>query len=156
VTTPLRARFLLDPDVCYLNHGAFGAAPIPVFEAYQAWQRELERQPTRTLEPALAEARRELAAYVGAGEDDLTFVPNATTGVNVVARSIRLAPGDEILSCDHEYGACDLAWRAACQAAGAGPSFAGYNGPEDLERLLDALAAEVVFPASEEGAVGAT
>jgi isopenicillin-N epimerase len=124
VTTPLRARFLLDPDVCYLNHGAFGAAPIPVFEAYQAWQRELERQPTRfltrTLEPALAEARRELAAYVGAGEDDLTFVPNATTGVNVVARSIRLAPGDEILSCDHEYGACDLAWRAACQAAGAG------------------------------------
>jgi isopenicillin-N epimerase len=75
VTTPLRARFLLDPDVCYLNHGAFGAAPIPVFEAYQAWQRELERQPTRTLEPALAEARRELAAYVGAGEDDLTFVP---------------------------------------------------------------------------------
>ena len=36
------------------------------------------------------------------------------------------------------------------------PSFAGYNGPEDLERLLDALAAEVVFPVSDEGAVGAT
>jgi isopenicillin-N epimerase len=123
VTTELRHRFLLDPDVCYLNHGAFGAAPVPVFEAYQAWQRELERQPTRfltrSLGPALAEARRELAGYVGAGEDDLTFVPNATTGINVVARSIRLEPGDEILSSDHEYGACDLAWRAACQAAGA-------------------------------------
>jgi isopenicillin-N epimerase len=79
VTTELRHRLLLDPDVCYLNHGAFGAAPVPVFEAYQAWQRELERQPTRfltrSLEPALAEARRELAGYVGAGEDDLTFVP---------------------------------------------------------------------------------
>jgi hypothetical protein len=85
VTTALRRRFLLDPDVCYLNHGAFGAAPIPVFEAYQAWQRELEHQPTRfltrSLEPALAAARRELADYVGAGEDDLTFVPNATTGI---------------------------------------------------------------------------
>jgi isopenicillin-N epimerase len=123
VTTALRRRFLLDPDVCYLNHGAFGAAPIPVFEAYHAWQRELERQPTRfltrSLEPALAAARRELAAYIGAGEDDLTFVPNATTGINVVARSMRLEPGNEILSCDHEYGACDLAWGAACQAAGA-------------------------------------
>jgi isopenicillin-N epimerase len=123
VTTALRARFLLDPDVCYLNHGAFGAAPIPVFEAYQAWQRELERQPTRfltrTLEPALAGARRELAGYVGAGEDDLTFVPNATTGVNVVARSIHLEPGDEILSCDHEYGACDL----------PGGRHAGRRGP---------------------------
>jgi isopenicillin-N epimerase len=123
VTTALRRRFLLDPDVCYLNHGAFGAAPIPVFEAYQAWQRELELQPTRfltrALEPALEEARGQLADYVGAGADDLAFVPNATTGVNVVARSIHLEPGDEIVSCDHEYGACDLAWRAACQAAGA-------------------------------------
>ncbi|HXD70957.1 MAG TPA: aminotransferase class V-fold PLP-dependent enzyme, partial [Gaiellales bacterium] len=123
MSTELRRRFLLDPDVCYLNHGAFGAAPIPVFETYQRWQRELERQPTgfltRTLEPALAGARRELAGYVGAGADDLTFVPNATTGINVVARSLHLEPGDEVLSCDHEYGACDLAWRAACEARGA-------------------------------------
>ncbi|HEX3329606.1 MAG TPA: aminotransferase class V-fold PLP-dependent enzyme [Gaiellales bacterium] len=123
MTADLRRRFLLDPDVCYLNHGAFGAAPVPVFETYQRWQRELERQPTRfltqTLEPALADARRELAGYVGAGADDLAFVPNATTGINVVARSMRLEPGDEILSCDHEYGAFDLAWRAACEAEGA-------------------------------------
>jgi len=123
VTTELRRRFLLDPDICYLNHGAFGAAPIPVFETYQRWQRELERQPTgfltRTLEPALADARRELAEYIGASADDLAFVPNATTGINVVARSLRLEPGDEILSCDHEYGACDLAWRAACEAQAA-------------------------------------
>lgn len=123
MTTELRRRFLLDPDICYLNHGAFGAAPVPVFETYQRWQRELERQPTRfltrELEPALADARRKLADYVGAGADDLAFVPNATTGINVVARSLRLEPGDEILSCDHEYGACDLAWRAVCQAKGA-------------------------------------
>ena len=123
MTTELRRRFLLDPDICYLNHGAFGAAPIPVFETYQRWQRELERQPTgfltRTLEPALADARRELAEYIGASADDLAFVPNATTGINVVARSLRLEPGDEILSCDHEYGACDLAWRAACEAQAA-------------------------------------
>ena len=123
MTADLRRRFLLDADVRYLNHGAFGAAPLPVLETYQNWQRELERQPTRfltqTLEPALAGARRELAEYVGAGADDLTFVPNATTGINVVARSLRLEPGDEILSCDHEYGACDLAWRAACEARGA-------------------------------------
>ena len=41
----LRDQFLLRPDVVFLNHGSFGACPRPVFEAYQAWQLELERQP---------------------------------------------------------------------------------------------------------------
>jgi isopenicillin-N epimerase len=145
VTTEVRSRFLLDPDVCYLNHGAFGAAPIPVFETYQRWQRELERQPTRfltaTLEPALADVRRELGAYVGAGADDLVFVPNATTGINVVARSMRLEPGDEILSCDHEYGACDLAWRAACEAKGAVYRKVELPVPLTPDGVVDAITA---------------
>lgn len=41
----LKALFLLDPDIVFLNHGAFGACPRPVFETYQTWQRTLERQP---------------------------------------------------------------------------------------------------------------
>ena len=41
----MRDRFLLDPDVVFLNHGSFGACPRPVFERYQAWQLELEREP---------------------------------------------------------------------------------------------------------------
>jgi len=66
----MRDRFLLDPDVVFLNHGSFGACPRPVFERYQAWQLELEREPVhfilRRLPELLAEARATLAAYVGA------------------------------------------------------------------------------------------
>ena len=43
----LRELFLLQPDVIFLNHGSFGACPRPVFEAYQARQLELERQPVK-------------------------------------------------------------------------------------------------------------
>lgn len=118
-----RAPFLLDPEVVFLNHGSFGACPAPVFDVYQAWQRELERQPVEFLGrrsvDLLRAARERLAAYVGAGADDLVFVPNATTGVNIVARSLDLGPGDEVLGTDHEYGACDRTWRFVCEKRGA-------------------------------------
>jgi isopenicillin-N epimerase len=119
----VKELFLLDPDVVFLNHGSFGACPRRVFDRYQAWQRELEREPvdfiTRRLTGLLAEARAALGEYVGAGADDLTFVPNATTGVNIAARALRLQPGEEVLATDLEYGACDLTWEHECAKADA-------------------------------------
>ncbi len=110
--------FLLDPNVIFLNHGSFGATPRPVFENYQWWQRELERQPVeflgRRFDSLMRDARAALATYVHAGVDDLVYVPNATTGLNIVARSLPLNPGDEILTTDHEYGALDRTWRFIC------------------------------------------
>jgi isopenicillin-N epimerase len=64
-------------------------------------------------------ARARLAAYVGADPGDLVFVPNASTGINMAARSLRLEPGDEVLTSDHEYGALDLTWEHVCRRSGA-------------------------------------
>jgi isopenicillin-N epimerase len=119
----MRDLFLLDPDTIFLNHGSFGACPKPVFEQYQHWQLELERNPVaflgRRSGVLLAQARARLAAHLGARAEDLAFLPNATTGVNLVARSLALQPGDEVLATDHEYGACEAAWRFVCERAGA-------------------------------------
>ncbi|MCO5181935.1 MAG: aminotransferase class V-fold PLP-dependent enzyme [Candidatus Promineofilum sp.] len=114
MTQSLRDEFLLDPDVVFLNHGSFGATPRPVFEAYRGWQQRLEWQPVQFLGSdigaCLAEARAALALYLKTGANDLVYVPNATFGINVVARSLRLGSGDEVLATDHEYGACENAW----------------------------------------------
>ncbi len=121
----LRGLFLLRPDVVYLNHGSFGACPRPVFAAYQGWQRELESEPvdllsTRRRFPGLmATVRGELAGFLGARADDLVMMPNATTALNVVARSLPLREGDEVLTGDHEYGALDRTWRFVCGRRGA-------------------------------------
>jgi isopenicillin-N epimerase len=123
VANPLRAQFLLDPEVVFLDHGCYGACPREVFERYQAWQAELERQPieflSRRLEGLLAEARADFAAYVGADADDLVFVENTTAGVNVAARALALGPDDEVLSTDLEYGALNYMWERLCARVGA-------------------------------------
>jgi isopenicillin-N epimerase len=115
--------FLLDPEVVFLNHGSFGACPRPVFDVYQRWQRELEREPVallgRRLEDELATVRSSLAAYVGARAEDLALAPNATSALNTVLRSHRFAPGDEILTTDHEYGAVDLLLDFVAERTGA-------------------------------------
>jgi isopenicillin-N epimerase len=116
--------FLLDPEVAYLNHGSYGACPRAVFDEYQRLQLELERGPTdfftRRVSGSfwegseqsgeLADARALLAGFVGARSDDLVFVPNATSGLNAVIRSLELGPDDEVLTTTHEYGAIVRTW----------------------------------------------
>ncbi len=117
-----RSLFLLDPGVIFLNHGSFGACPKPVFAAYQSWQRRLEEQPVQFLGREFADlqlfARQKLGAFLGAEADDLVYIPNATYGVNIIAHSLDIQPGDEILTTDHEYGACDNAWEFICRKTG--------------------------------------
>jgi isopenicillin-N epimerase len=116
-------QFLLRPGVAFLNHGSYGACPAPVFEAYQRWQRELEAEPVeflgRRLPGLLAEAREALARYLGTSTGNLVFVPNATHGMNIVARSLQLEPGDEVLGNTHEYGAVERTWTYLCERQGA-------------------------------------
>lgn len=119
----IKELFLLDPQITFLNHGSFGACPRPVFEQYQAWQLELERQPVeflgRRATILLAEARAKLADFLGVSYDEIVYFPNPTTAINMVARSLDLRPGDEILTTDHEYGAMDRTWRYICHKSGA-------------------------------------
>lgn len=114
--------FMLEPGVTFLNHGSYGATPKPVFETYQAWQRRLERQPVRffrdELSDLLTSARSELATYLSISAANLVFVPNATTGVNAAAHALSLGVGDEVLSTDQEYGACDHVWQHLAKKKG--------------------------------------
>ncbi|HEY7206058.1 MAG TPA: aminotransferase class V-fold PLP-dependent enzyme [Methylomirabilota bacterium] len=104
------ALWPLDPAVTFLNHGSYGACPREVLRHQAALRAEMEAEPVRflgrDLEERLDVARAALAAFVGADADDLAFVANATGGVNAVLRSLRLAPGDELLTTDHCYQAC--------------------------------------------------
>jgi isopenicillin-N epimerase len=113
----------LDPTVAFLNHGAFGACPEPVLLARQAILEDRDTNPMVALErsflPRLDAARAEVAAFIGADPEGTVVVPNATTGVSTVLRSLRFRPGDELLTTDHEYNAALNALQQAADEARA-------------------------------------
>ncbi|MEA2675511.1 MAG: isopenicillin-N epimerase [Chloroflexota bacterium] len=98
-----------DPAITYLTHGTYGACPRPVLETQQALVAELEANPirflTREFEGRLDVAREQVAVFLNADPAGLVVVPNATTGVATIVESLRLRPGDELLTNDHEYNA---------------------------------------------------
>jgi isopenicillin-N epimerase len=140
----------LDPAIIFLNHGSFGACPLPVLEAQQRLRERIEREPVRffvrELEELLDKARRELAAFVGADPGDLVFVPNATYAINSVLRSLDLNPGDELLTTNHEYNACKNALDFAARRSGARVAVARVPFPLQSPDEVIAAVMETVTP----------
>ncbi len=121
--TAVRRHWRLEPGFCTVNHGSYGATPLPVLAAQDAWRARMEAQPTRffnrEMPPALRASAARLAGFLGAHGDDLAFVENATAACNAVLRSLDLGAGDEIVVLAHGYGAVVNTARHVAARAGA-------------------------------------
>jgi isopenicillin-N epimerase len=138
--------FILSPDTIQINHGSFGATPIPVLDAADAWRRKFEADPThfmrRLWAPSLAEAKATLAAFLNADIAGLAFVMNASDGANAVLRSLDFAAGDEILVTSHGYRAVSKTVEHVCRRTGAIARVVDIpfplTGPEAVVDAIDA------------------
>jgi len=122
-TPELKSLFLLRDDITYLNFGSFGACPRPIFKDYQDWQMLLESEPVQFIAfdgvKYLRRSREALAGFINCHADDVVYVTNPTYAINIIAKSLDLKEGDEILSTNIEYGALDRTWNYYCRKAGA-------------------------------------
>jgi len=108
----------------------------------------MEREPVeflvRKLQPLLDHSRDALAELIGADPADVVFVHNATAGVNAVLRSLRLRPGDEILSTSHDYNACRNVVRYVAERGGAAARVINIPPPiRSPRQLIDATLEQV-------------
>ncbi len=120
----LRSHWMLQPELTFLNHGTFGACPRAVLQAQTELRNHMECNPVRFFERELPglldDAREALADFIGVRRsEDLAFVPNVTSGVNTVLRSLSFAPGEELLITNHRYTAVNTAIDFVAQRSGA-------------------------------------
>lgn len=105
------AYFNFDPDYTPLNHGAFGTYPTPVGQRLHAWQRAAEARPDEFIRydipVELDRSRKAIASFLNIDADAVVFVPNTTTGVNIVLRSLRYEKGDVLVYFSTIYSACE-------------------------------------------------
>jgi selenocysteine lyase/cysteine desulfurase len=95
----------------YLNAAAASPTPRPVREAVDGFYREMEDGGDRDWEAWLdrrEDVRRRVAAFVGAQPEEIAFVPNASTGINLI---VDLLEGDgPVITGEAAFPAVSLPW----------------------------------------------
>lgn len=129
----MRKHFLFDKDHINLNHGldpptylhphsydqltdscypgSFGTYPSPIRTRMHHFQDLAEAQPDRFIRydypRQLDVSRQAMATFLNVPVDTVVFMPNASTGINTVLRSLRFGKGDRIVYFSTIYGACE-------------------------------------------------
>jgi len=148
VPNDLRRHWALASHITFLNHGSFGACPTAVLDAQSRLRAQLEAEPVRfmecDLEPLWERARGAVATFVGASPASIAFVANATSGIGAVLRSLQFAPGDELLTTNHEYPGSRNALAYVARRAGAELVVADVPFPlTSAHEVIDAIVARV-------------
>ena len=95
----------------YLNAAAASPTPRPVRAAVDAFYRRLEEEGDVPWDEWLAQVeaiRERVARFVGAEGDEVTFVPNTSTGINLIVDL--LAEDGPVLAAEPEFPTITLPW----------------------------------------------
>ena len=140
----LSKHWILDPNITFLNHGSFGACPKLILDKQTKLRTSLESDPVTFMESTArelwAESLVRLSKFINADSEGMTFVTNATSGVNTVLKSLDLKPNDEIIVLDHSYQACWNAVDFITKKAGAKTVVATIPFPIDSnEQIIEGI-----------------
>ncbi|KAI9849742.1 MAG: hypothetical protein M1838_006278 [Thelocarpon superellum] len=143
----LRKHFLFDDKYINLNHGSFGTYPAPVLHALQRYQVLCEKRPDpfiRYTYPAdLDRSRADLASLLHVPVEEVVLVPNATTGVNTVLRSLTYQAGEKIIYFSTTYGACEKTVDYICETTPAEGIKLELKYPLSDDALVDSFRAAI-------------
>lgn len=136
----MRPLWAFDPDMVFLNQGAFGATLRSLMEVQSGWRSRMEHQTARffmgDLPGLIRAAVAPLADFIGADPDRTVMIENVSSGIMAVLVSLDLQPGDRVVTTSHVYGAVRHALHHVADRTGAEiievPVPLPVSGPQDF------------------------
>lgn len=110
----VKNHFSLSAGLYYFNNASLGPSPELVIDATEKFRRTLESFPSKYMWGEWAkdkeEVRKKTAEMLGAAPEEIALIHNTTEGMNIVAKSLDLQSGDEIIVADHEHPSGTIPW----------------------------------------------
>ena len=111
----VQSQFRFAEGLTYFNNGSLGACPTPIREATLNFRNTLDDFPSRYMwggwKNEIEEVRQKTAKLFSVSEEEIALIHNTTEGMNLIASSMNLQAGDEVISADHEHTSALNPWK---------------------------------------------
>jgi len=111
----VQRQFRLEPGLLYFNNASLGPSPALVADATEAFRRRLDAFPSRYMWGGWTEEKEKVRAkaadLLAVTPEEIALIHNTTEGMNLIASSLDLVPGDEVIVADHEHPSGTVPWQ---------------------------------------------
>ena len=142
----------------YLDSAATSQKPLAVLDAMDRYYRNYNANIARAMHQlgseatqAFEDARDKVGRFLNVNSrNEVIFTKNATEALNLLARTIELGPGDNVVITEMEHHSNIVPWQLACERSGAQLRWFGLteDGHLDLtnaDELIDERTKVVAF-----------
>ncbi|MEM2058415.1 MAG: SufS family cysteine desulfurase [Thermoproteota archaeon] len=133
---PILKRVINGKSLVYFNNAATTQKPVQVVEAIKDYYYNYNSDVLRSVNTLSSQAtdlymkaRRKIAGFIGAGEDEVIFTRNTTEGLNMVAEALsgRIRMGSVVVTSIMEHHSNLLPWRRIVARKGGRLTIVGMN-----------------------------
>ena len=137
-------NFPIVQNKVFLNHAAHSPFPKPVFEAMMNYLKEASEEWVSEMD--LEEAKRLFSKLINAKPEEIAYIPNTSTGLNIIANMLEYREKSSIVTTDLEFPSVVYPWLR--KKLGVNVKYVkNVNGKllnEDFEKAVDDDTAAVV------------
>lgn len=111
----VKASFSLKSGLHYFNNASLGPSPEIVIDSTEKFRRMMEAFPSKYMwggwNTEKEEVRKKAAALFSVSSEETALIHSTTEGMNLVAKTLKLEPGDEVILADHEHPSGTIPWK---------------------------------------------
>lgn len=118
----VKSQFIFAPELRYFNNASLGASPLTVQNATKVFRDTLDGFPSKYMwggwKEEIENTRKLVADLFSVSSEEIALIHNTTEGMNLIARSFDLEPGDEVILADHEHTSGRICWEVFQESRG--------------------------------------